>query len=447
MTSDLAATGGAQAAHQARVSESPQWLRLRRRAAWDAVSSLAWPSSMRDEDWRRTDISKLRPADFDLDPRASSAAQATIATWDDLITKADPAACVVACDGSGQTVIRAAADLVGQGIIISSLADACEQHPDLVQLAMREGSPVAQPLTALWNALWKGGCFIYVPDGVSAAQPVWVIQAGGDAGSAAFPATVCVLGQAASLQVSEVYASAPDQGPLFCNCMSHLHVGRSAQLDYHVLQVQNQLTWHMATHTASLEADAHLNFFGVTTGSKLQKSYWEALLLGQGAEAQIGGVALGSARQHLDHQSLQAHRAPDTQSRFSLKVAVAGQSRSVYSGLIDVDHDAVRTDAYVQNRNLILGHGAKADSIPRLEIRCHDVRCGHGATAGHIDEDQRFYLTSRGIPGSEADRLIVRGFFDDALQSLRSPAFAQVANAVLDGRLDEISLDELSVER
>ena len=132
-----------------------------------------------------------------------------------------------------------------------------------------------------------------------------------------------------------------------------------------------------------------------------------------------------------------------------LKVAVRDGARSVYSGLIDVDKIAQRTDAYVQNRNLVLNQGAKADSIPRLEIRANDVRCGHGATAGHIDDEQRFYLMARGIPSEDADRLIVRGFFEDALAAAPHPGIAAMVNNLLDERLGArplgIDLDPVAV--
>jgi Fe-S cluster assembly protein SufD len=108
----------------------------------------------------------------------------------------------------------------------------------------------------------------------------------------------------------------------------------------------------------------------------------------------------------------------------------------VYSGLIDVDRVAQQTDAYVQNRNLILSHGATADSVPRLEIRANDVRCGHGATAGHIDDDHRFYLMARGVTEADADRLIVRGFLDDALAHCPHAGVADLIGELLDHELE-----------
>jgi Fe-S cluster assembly protein SufD len=215
-----------------------------------------------------------------------------------------------------------------------------------------------------------------------------------------------------------------------------LHVGRDSRLDYIALQRWNSETWHIATHRAALGPNAKLRFFGFTLGAKLQKAYWEALLEGTGAEAEIRGVCLGGDAQHLDHQSLQSHGAPETVSDLLLKVAVRDKARSVYSGLIYVAPEAVHANGYVKNQNLMLSRQAKADSVPRLEIRANDVRCGHGATAGHIDDDERFYIMARGVPPEQADALIVRGFMDDVVGRVPYPPLASWLGRLLD---EEIS--------
>jgi Fe-S cluster assembly protein SufD len=213
-------------------------------------------------------------------------------------------------------------------------------------------------------------------------------------------------------------------------------VGRDAQLQYITLQQWGQGAWHIARHRAVLDANAGLRFFGATLGAHLQKAYWDVILRGTGAEADLAGICFGDADQHLDHQSLQEHAASETRSNLLLKVAVRERARSVYSGLIDVAPEAVHADGYVQNRNLILSRGAKADSVPRLEIRANDVRCGHGATAGHIDDEQRFYLMARGVSASEAEAIIVRAFLEDALTRLSHEGVRLLLAALLE---DEIA--------
>jgi Fe-S cluster assembly protein SufD len=254
--------------------------------------------------------------------------------------------------------------------------------------------------------------------------------------AATFPATIVLLEDDASLTLVDDYVSAAAQDELFSDALTVVVAGRDSRLDHCVLQQWGEGAWHVATHRTLLAQNAHLRMFGATLGSRLQKAYWEVMLDGPGAEADVSGLAFGDSAQHLDHQSLQAHRAPQTTSRLKLKVAVRDHARSVYSGLIDVDRAAQQTDAYVQNRNLILSHGATADSVPRLEIRANDVRCGHGATAGHIDDDHRFYLMARGVSEADADRLIVRGFLDDALAHCPHQGVADLVGELLDHELE-----------
>jgi Fe-S cluster assembly protein SufD len=419
-------------AAQGRIASSTGWLRDRRQAAWDAFTAMPMPSSQRDEDWRRTDISKLKlPLFHDGDP----VEETLVAAIRERRNRATPAATLV-LDAAPDTRIEQSDELAAAGIVVSSLEEAVRRHPALVERALACVGVAESAFVALWNAMWKGGAFIYVPASVDAAVPIWVAHSAAGDHSATFPATVVLLEDNSSLTLVDDYLSAVGSDELFSDALTIAVVGRDARLDHHVLQQWGEATWHIALHRTVLAQNARLRMFGATLGSRLQKAYWEALLDGPGAEAEIAGVAFGDAAQHLDHQSLHAHRAPQTTSRLKLKVAVRDRARSVYSGLIDVDRIAQQTDAYVQNRNLILSHGATADSVPRLEIRANDVRCGHGATAGHIDDDHRFYLMARGVPEKDADRLIVRGFLDDGLVQCPDPGVADLIGSLLDHELE-----------
>lgn len=338
-------------------------------------------------------------------------------------------------DAAPVTRIEQSDELTAAGVVLSSLDEAARLHPELVERALAGVGVGETPFVALWNAMWTGGAFIYVPRSVHAAVPVWVAHSAAGNLTASFPATVVLLEDDSSLTLIDDYLSAAGDDELFSDALTIVVAGRDSRLDHCVLQQWGEGVWHIALHRTLLAQNARLRMFGATLGSRLQKAYWEVMLDGPGAEAEISGVVFGDATQHLDHQSLQAHRAPQTTSRLKLKVAVRDHARSVYSGLIDVERTAQQTDAYVQNRNLILSHGATADSVPRLEIRANDVRCGHGATAGHIDDDHRFYLMARGVTEEEADRLIVRGFLDDALADCPHRGVAGLISELLEHEL------------
>ncbi len=413
-----------------RAAASPQWLAARRRAAWDAYEAMPMPSSHRDEDWRRTDVSALRIDAFEPLRDAGEMVDAMRAQRDRAVPQA-----AFAVDAPGAWAVEAADPLRAQGITIESLDEAAERHPDLVRQALDAVSVDESKFVALWNALWSGGVFVHVPAGVEAQNPLWVAHPATGDDVAVFPATLVALERGSALTVIDAYASPPGPAAVLSDALTLLRAGRDSRLDYVSLQQWGEGAWHVATQRAVLEANARCRFFGATFGARLQKSFWEVVLAGTGAEADIAGLCFGDGEQHLDHQSLQAHTAPETRSKLTLKVAVRDRARSVYSGLIDVAPGAVHADGYVQNRNLILSHGAKADSVPRLEIRANDVRCGHGATAGHIDDEQRFYFMSRGVPREDADSLIVRGFMDDVLQLAPHDGVRALLGELLDAEI------------
>jgi Fe-S cluster assembly protein SufD len=415
----------------ARAEASPAWLAARRRIAWDAYESIPMPSSQRDEDWRRTDISALHPERF------APIESVDVAVIDAMRAQRDGAApdAAFVIDSPVPSPIEGADTLLAQGIIVTTLEEAALVHPELVQRAFAAVRVDESKFIALWNALWRGGVFVYVPRGVEALVPVWIAHPAGGEEHATFPSTVVVLDEGASLTVIDAYASPSGPAPLLSVAMVILAAARDARLDYDTVQQWGEGVWHVALQRTVLDANAKLRFMGVTLGARLQKVWWDVMLDGVGSEADILGICFGDGTQHFDHQSLQAHIGPETRSNLLLKVAVRDHARSVYGGMIDVAPTAVHADGYVANRNLLLSQGAKADSIPRLEIRANDVKCGHGATAGHIDSDQRFYLMARGVPPEEASSLIVRGFMDDVLDRVPHRGFAELAGTLLDAEI------------
>jgi Fe-S cluster assembly protein SufD len=380
------------------AAAEPAWLAKRRRAAWSAFSELPMPSSAHDEDWRRTDLGKL-----DLTARPV----------------AEP---VVAID-----LPAAATD---SGVVVCGLAEAMANHPKVVERALQV-APGLTKLAALNAALWSAGVLVYASSGTALDEPVGVTFSA-PAGGLCLPLVLVVLDDGARVSLATTYRA--ETGAVV-DPVALVHVGAGAVLDYNTVQDQDLGSLHFALHDAVLEHDARLTFFGAGLGATLQKAYWNCILAGRGAEATLTGVVAANGSQHLDHQTLQSHNTPDTTSRLNLKVAVWDSAQSVYSGLINVEKEAVRADGYVQNRNLILSDKARAHSVPRLEIKANDVKCGHGATAGHVDEEQRFYLESRGVSRSEAESMIVRGFFGDALAAVASEPVREEMAALLERKI------------
>jgi Fe-S cluster assembly protein SufD len=147
-------------------------------------------------------------------------------------------------------------------------------------------------------------------------------------------------------------------------------------------------------------------------------------LEGTGSNGRVDGLYFGDGNQVLDYRAFMNHSAPNTTSDMFLTGAVEDEADSVFTGLIRIEKEAQKTNAFQTNRNLVLSEGAEAQSVPNLEILANDVRCGHGSTVGPLDLDQRYYLMSRGLDQERADRLQVRGFFEEAIRRLPEPALA-----------------------
>ncbi|HSP71302.1 MAG TPA: Fe-S cluster assembly protein SufD, partial [Gaiellaceae bacterium] len=210
-----------------------------------------------------------------------------------------------------------------------------------------------------------------------------------------------------------------------------------AKLEYVSLQNLSRETWHFASHHARVGRDAELDWVAGGFGSKKGKIRIQNDLNGPGATSRVTGAYFADGDQHLDYDTFQEHIAPNTESDFAFKGALRESASAVWRGMIRVEKDAQKTNAYQENRNLLLSPTAHADSIPGLEIMANDVRCTHGATLGRVDRDMLFYLMARGLPRAEAERLIVRGFFQDVLDRIELEPVREALGAALEARIPQ----------
>jgi Fe-S cluster assembly protein SufD len=200
--------------------------------------------------------------------------------------------------------------------------------------------------------------------------------------------------------------------------VTEIEVGEAGRLRYVNLQTLGPRMWQVGLQASRVGRDGDLVSHSIAFGGDYARVRTDSTVAGQGASSRLLAVYFGEGQQMHDFRTVQAHDAPRTTSDLLFKGAVANSAHSVYSGLIRVRKGAVGTNAFQTNRNLVLDEGAHADSVPTLEIEENDVRCSHASAVGPIDEEQRFYLESRGVPAEVADRLIVLGFLDDALERM-----------------------------
>ncbi len=221
----------------------------------------------------------------------------------------------------------------------------------------------------------------------------------------------------------------------YANAAVELFVERGAKLEYVSLQNFASGTWHFATHHARVERDAELDWVAGGFGSRKGKVRIHNDLAGPGATSRVTGAYFADGRQHLDYDTFQEHIAPHTTSDFAFKGALRDEASVVWRGMIRVERDAQKTNAYQENRNLLLSDRAHADSIPGLEILANDVRCTHGATLSQVDREQLFYAMARGLSRADAERLIVRGFFQDVLDRIDLEPVREALASALEARI------------
>jgi Fe-S cluster assembly protein SufD len=387
----------------ASIQAEPDWLRERRRTALTAFERLPVPSRT-DEEWRRTDVTKLDPSVFSQFEHSNGFKQVETPLPD--------------------------------GVILESLATAAERHPELLEPALFSLVRADRDrFAALHAAFFTGGNFLYVPDGVVIEQPILRQHFSHSDGTAVLPHTVILAGRGSKFYYLDEYIGQEGEGAGYRSGSAEIFVGEGAEMGYVAIQKWGRNAWHLADQRARLEKDSILRLFNVTLGGRFSKTRVEASLVGQGANAELKGIYLASGEQFFDFHTLQDHQVGNTRSDLLFKGALQDTARAVYAGLIRIEKGAFRSDAYQANRNLVLSDHAKATSIPMLEIDNNDVRCTHGATVGPVDPQSLFYLQSRGIPAATAKRMIVQGFFGEVLERIPFEQARTLVEVELEARL------------
>lgn len=275
---------------------------------------------------------------------------------------------------------------------------------------------------------------VRVKPGRTVSGPVLVLEWLGTDGAMAFPHLILEAGDDSEVVVYEHSASADDVHALTIP-VTELHAGPASRVRYLHGQVLGRRAWQIGRQVSTVDRDATLSTSAVALGGDYARLRIESSMVGRGASGEMLSAYFGEQRQMHDIRTLQDHVAPATTSNLLFKGAVEGRAQSVYTGLIHIGKQAAGVNAFQTNRNVKLSEGAWAHSDPNLEIENNDVRCSHASTVGPVDEEQAFYLESRGIRPAVAERLIVMGFFDEVLERLPVPGAVALLREEIAGKL------------
>jgi Fe-S cluster assembly protein SufD len=420
------------------LPEAPPFVSRLRADALERFGSMPVPSQ-ETEEWRYTDMSAF---ELDFHPYADGGGPEDV-NRHGILNSAG-----VAGEHAGlqiqrnSTVLstRRTETLTDGGVWFGDLDEAASTRPDLVEPYLHRLVPADRTkFTALHAAFRAGGTFLHVPRDTAMELPLQSLTYLDADGAAVFPHTLLVVEAGSEVTFIDRYAS-PDLTRAFSNAITEIHVGDGAHVRYVSIQEWGDGVTHLGIQRATVGRDATLRTLNIGFGASLARAEAETVLAEPGGSSEMLGIFFADEEQHFDHRSIQDHVAPNCTSDLLFKGALRDHSRAVYSGWVHVRPDAQKTNAMQTSRNIVLSEHAKADAIPNLEIEANDVRCGHAASVGPVDEDAIFYLTSRGIPRDEAERLIVSGFFQEVLDRVKIDEVREGAEQAIQDELDRSTL-------
>ena len=414
-----------------------------RHRAREKFESLKWPTPT-EEEWRRTDLSRFLFDNFiprDHDPHTTLSASLS----GDMRSSGDePNAGAPIRFTDGKLERRTEPGAYGEGLdvaasdtdirdLVSALPDeAANATETIIQLSADE---IDNRVQAWHQSERLTGVIVYVHTNVTVPRPVQIRfeELNSTQGLLTNPHVFIVMAEGAEAEF--VISHETGSATSLCNSGIDVMMGDSSKARIVTIADMGKGLTHFAHNSIRLGRDSKLDLLETFFGGSLQKSRTVVSLASEGAEAYLNGAYLGDDGTHFDIRTVQSHRAPHTTSRALYKGAVAKSARTIYQGLIDVDEKATQTDAYLTNNNLVLEEGARADSIPSLKIRTDQVRCSHGSTTGKIDENEIFYLMSRGIAREDARIALIEGYFEDVVKSGGVDALERIMD-IISARLE-----------
>src|SRR6266542_4416774 len=379
------------------LSEFPDWFRDQQSAASKEFAALPQPTR-KDQAWRFSNVALLDLAPFKYDGALSEDGRATILEQSRGL---DEVAGRMIFAGDQLIERNVISDqLKKRGVIFQPLERAMVEHADLFQkyFMSTEATLGSAKFAALHKALVSSGTFLFLPRGVEIERPIEIFHWLRHDNTSIFPHLLLVTDELAKVTVIEHFRSCNRSAPGFACGVNDLIAGPGAKVTYVCTQSWAENVIALQMNSTTVDHDASAMSLNLHLGGKYSRFESLSRLIGEGGRSDLLAVAVAKHQQEFDARTLQDHISPHTASDLLYKNALDDRARTIFGGLIRVEPHAHFTDAYQKVRNLLLSDDAEANSMPGLEILADNVRCTHGATSGQIDEDELFYLRTRGIP-------------------------------------------------
>ncbi len=397
------------------------WTRPIRKAAIERFAELGLPTSKLEE-WKFTSVAPIAKLAFQ--PPRQPANELTI---EELAST--PLADVAFGTGCHRLVFvngrfcseLSSIDALPEGARVTSLSAALRTDAAVIERRLaRYASYHDHAFVALNTAFMQDGAFVQIPNGMILEKPIYLIFVAteSEAPTVIYPRNLIVVGSGSQAQIIESYIGLAD-GVYFTNAVTEIVAGENTVVEYYKLQHESEQAFHIGAVQVNQDRNSNFTSHTVTLGGGLVRNDLNAVLDGSGIECSLNGLYVTGGRQHVDNHTVIDHCKPHGTSRELYKGILGGKSSAVFNGSIVVRKDAQKTDARQSNKNLLLSEGATINSKPQLEINADDVKCTHGTSIGHLDEDSVFYLRSRGVGPDEARTVLTYGFANDVLNRMK----------------------------
>lgn len=416
---------------------TPAWLEELRARGMSRFRDLGLPS-MKEDDWKQTDISALTEQRYVLAQSPHLVERDALADYlgsDEL--------CVVFVNGLFSKEFSRLAR-VPAGVIIQTLTDLLTTNGETTKIFFREAACAEESsFAALNNALMQNAACIRIADHAAVKEVIHIVHVTSGAPRTedwmTAPRTLIKLGRHAQASILESHIAFADTNAYFADALTDISVEENASLYYCKAQKESLKAFHIGNTHVCQAANSNFHSFSLTTGAALTRSSLEVVLNGEGAGAILHGLYSVYKNQHVDNHTSVDHRAAHGTSSQIYKGILNDSARAVFNGKIFVRAKAQGTNAYQLNKNLLLGKDCRVDTKPQLEIFTDDVKCSHGATIGHLNPEEIFYLQSRCISAETAAKLLTRGFSDDIIHTVRDEGIRQKLTRLLEPTFEALA--------
>ena len=428
--------------------DAPLWLHQLRAQAFTAFLETGFPVTRElsfpvREDWLYTNVAPIARTAFLTGPALASVSAEALEPY--LFNETDWIQ-LVFINGRFESALSRLPKF-DSGIVVQPLANALFEHGASVQghLGHCMGGGVSG-FTALNTAFIEDGLFVHLPDGKQVETPIHAVyvSTGGPAPTVSHPRTLIVLGAGASATVIESFVGL-NQSAYLTNAVAEIVVGESANLDHYRINRENKEAYHISTTEISQGRESSVSTFNMSTGGSLVRNDTNARLNGERSVTRMNGLYLATGHQHVDNHTLIEHRQPNCDSYEVYKGILEDSSQAVFNGKVYVHREAQETNAKQLNKNLLLSPDASVHTKPQLEIHADQVKCTHGATVGQLDEEQIFYLRTRGLSRDAACHLLTYGFAGDLIRRLKLVALREQLDTLFEETIQHLAMAQSQV--